>query len=237
MKKFKVFSIVFVLSLAFLFFLSITPFFYVKSVNINEINQRNHNFDMEIFDISLPYFYLDTDSIEKQALNSGLIKSISIDKNNFLELNIEITWKKAFITIESADKYVYIDEKGYVLYIENKSDELYCIEGLAVKSASVGHIIKTSDNQVLESSVNLLLLLDANPSIFQNAEKIRNVKIIKNEIIQIIGEKLWINYGNGENIEEKFKSAVLIYQDLVSKNVNTGIINVSRKDHNVYEPW
>ncbi len=90
---------------------------------------------------------------------------------------------------------------------------------------------------MLENAVNLYLYMLENEHLYVSNPLKPNIVIKGNNIYQIINSKYKIDFGDGEDIEDKFSKAVTIYNEMTGKAVKSGIINVSRHNHYVYETW
>lgn len=214
-----------------------SPLFDVRKVKLVEINERNSNFDPSYFEIDENFILFNSSNYEKKLLDTGLIDRVEVDKQFFCELELKITWKKPLVSVRSGDSGIILDSRGYVLYISESNRNLDQIDGVIVKSARIGEPIITENDFMLENAVNLYLLILENKHLFANPELEAKIAIKNNCIIQVLGPEFDINYGDGSDIKERFSKALAIYNSLLEKQVTSGTINVSRKNHYVYETW
>lgn len=235
MSKKKLKRILFVLII--LIMILISPIFKVRKVVIHDDGIRNGNFDLSDFNLEKNIFLLSKSKLEESLFESGFIDSVKIEKKFFCELHLTIKWKKPLISLKSGDSYIILDHKGYVLYISENDMGLDCIEGVIVKSARIGHPVISKNDFILENAVNLYLLINENRHLYANPEIEAKLMVKKDAIIQILQPEYIINYGDGSDLQERFSKAISIYNNLYEKQVSTGIINVSRKNHYVYETW
>ncbi len=219
----------------------------VFNVVLNETGVHNVNIDSvvteDIFDLSHEkYLLFDTEEYRQKLLKTGLIEEVSVEKNYF-DVIINLKWRTPIISVESGNSNIILDKDGYVLYILNQEqkmdfqNKIGVISGLVVKSARLGEPVITENDHILENAVNLYLLILNNKELFTLEYLIPNIKIEQDRIIQVINPKFYIDFGDGSEIEDKFSKAVAIFNKMCEKQVTTGIINVSRKNHYVYETW
>lgn len=214
-----------------------SPLFDVRKVKLVETNERNSNFDPSYFEIDENFFLFNASKYEKKLLDTGLIERIEVDKQFFCDLELKITWKKPLISVRSGDSDIILDSRGYVLYISESNRNLDRIDGVIVKSARIGEPVITENDFMLENAVNLYLLILENKALFANPALEAKIAIKNNCIVQVLGPEFDINYGDGSDIKERFSKALSIYNSLYEKQVTSGTINVSRKNHYVYETW
>ncbi len=226
------------IAVAFVLLLLLTPLFKVREVVLLERGEKNANFDMKLLEVDDNFFLFDSENFEKELISTGLIESVSIDKDFFCKLRVEITWRRPIISLTSAHSNIILDKDGYVLYISEKKDEkLGTIAGVIVKSARIGKPIVTENDFILVNAVNLYLLIIENENLFATKGMKPNIVVEGDKIIHEINPKYQMNFGDGSEIEEKFSKALAIYNNLCEKGITSGIINVSRKNHYVYETF
>ncbi len=214
-----------------------SPLTLIDKVEVSNIGQVNSNFDESLLEINDNFFLFSEASFNEKILATGLVESMKIQKKFPNTVHLELTWKTPLIAIKSAERNIIIDKNGYVLYIDNESMNLDIIEGVTVKFSKIGEVIKTTNDMVFENAVNLYLLVQANRELFVPELSLSNIVIYNDKIIQNIGEYFDIYYGDGSELDDKFSKAIAIYNELSKKEVNSGIINVSRKDQYIYETW
>ncbi len=224
--------------------------FKIFNVTLNETGQHNDNIygilNEGVFSLSLTeyenYFFFDTEEYEDKILKTGLVEEISVEKD-FPEVIINLKWRTPIISLESGNSNIILDKDGYVLYIVdedkkmNFQNHIGSISGVIVKSARIGEPIITENDYMLENAVNLYLLIVSNKELFTLEELKPDIKIDNDRIVQVINKKYYIDFGDGSEMKDKFSKAVTIYNKMCEKQVTTGIINVSRKNHYVYETW
>ncbi len=233
-RKKKILFILGAIAMVLLFLLS--PIFKVREVVLVDKGEKNTNFDVEKFVIDENFFLFNTEKYEKELISTGLIESVTIDKDFFCKLRVEITWRSPIISLKSGNSDIILDKNGYVLYInEQKDKELGSIAGVIVKSARIGKPIITENDYMLINAVNLYLLILENEGLFATGRMEPNIVIEGGNIIHEINPKYKMNFGDGSQIEEKFSKALAIYNNLSEKGITSGVINVSRKNHYVYE--
>lgn len=232
--KKKLIAILFVL-LCLVYFLS--PLSNVSSVELVDIGEKNPNLDESLLDVKGNFWLLDTEKIKNSLMLSGFLDSVSIEKEFYCKLSLKLEWKKPVIAVRVGERYAVLDKSAYVLYFEEDKTNLGSVDGIIVKSARLGEPIVTNDDRLAENAIDLHFLFLANSDKFTSAPLKPRIKIVDGQIINVIADKYEMNFGNGEGSKTKFAQALAIYNKLSERSVTTGVINVSRKNHYVYETW
>ncbi len=230
---------IFILSLLLSVFVLgiIVAMFKVETVVVKDLNKSYTKVDFDKYLKGNSIFMLNPSKKEQKIKKCGLIEEIRISKVFPKKVIVEVLWKEPVIAMKTAGKFAYLSNDGFVLGLEAKNDNIDTIEGVIVKSAIIGNTIHTENNEQTIAGVNLIRIINDNKSIVKDDGFQSNVKIINGNLVQVINDKYWINFGDGKDIKEKFKKAIAIYNFNVDKGVTTGIINVSIDDHAIYEAW
>jgi len=130
------------------------------------------------------------------------------------------------------DLVLFLDRNGVLLRIGEERDINYVLEGFLVKSFVVGRKLELTNMKELENSLKLVNLLEQTE--FEIKPK---VFYTDGSIMLRLNDKLKGNFGNGEEIENRYNKFMDIYKDLSSKGINSGVIDVSNKGYPVYKPF
>lgn len=235
MTKKKVILALIVLGVVLL--IGVSPICNVKSVVVEDIGSPNANFDRAVLDVKSNFFLYDTKNLSNAIMESGLVSSVNIEKKWFLSLKVSIEWRRPIIYLKSSDLYAAVDREGYVLdFVDRLSGEGF-IDGLIIKYAKIGEAIITENDYITKNAVILHHLFLENPFIIGGITLSPRISVDGTDIIQHISDDYIINFGDGDEPEERFKKAIAIYEELSKKGVKNGIINLRRKNHFVYETW
>jgi hypothetical protein len=125
-----------------------------------------------------------------------------------------------------------IDDEFVVVDVTNDPGDYYLIEGYKFESYYLGIEIKHDERLILERAMDLAFLvmnyneLDRPP-----------IRIKDNHILLYISEKLIADFGDGDNIEERFNSMALVYEAALENGLESGIINVSHDGYPGIKPF
>lgn len=215
----------------------LSPLCNVKNVEIENIGEENSNFDKSLLDLKANFFLLDTRGLSDELMKTGLMDSVHIEKKWFLKLKVSIEWKKPVIYFKSSNLYAALDRQGYVIGFVENEPELGYIDGIVVKYAKIGEVVITENDYITKNAVLLHFLLEENSDIIPGISLKPRISVKGTDIIQHISDDYIINFGDGDEAEEKFKRALSILDELSLKGTKNGIINLRRKNHSVYEAW
>lgn len=198
-----------------------------------QITAGNGALEGELSAIIREHHYLLTSSNAYAKILEGhpLVERAKVQKALLKRLNVQITLMAPFAAIKSGHIYVMIDSQGTVLELSDKSKAPYVIEGFSVQFAEVGRQVVTENADLIVKAVQLVDLYERFSSIQPD------VHLIDGELIQKMNAKLWVNYGKGYDITKQFNAAMSIYDDMLQKKSNTGIINLSVPGQTVIQTW
>lgn len=238
MKKIKTKHLVLFLALLLVSIgVALSPICNVRGVELESIGPENPNFDKALIDIRSNFFLLDGKKLTETMMDTGLIDSVHIEKGWFLKLKLVVEWKRPVIFLKSSELYAALDREGYVLDFKEKQPDEGYIDGIVVRYAKIGEIVETENDFITKNAVQLHFLLKDNSDIIPGLSLKPRIRVDGTDIIQFISDDFIINFGDGDEAEERFKRALGICEELMAKGVKNGIINLRRKNHSVYEPW
>ncbi len=157
-------------------------------------------------------------------------QDVVVDKDNLFSVAITATQREPFIAIKSGGYFVVIDMYGVVLDLSLEPDAPYVIEGFEVTSAVVGKPLAADEMGLVERAVQIVYMFktytDYEPSI----------KLKGRRIIQKMTDDIYIDFGQGENVELQFNNALAAYQNIIENSGTSGIVNVSNPNQCIIEP-
>lgn len=159
------------------------------------------------------------------------VKTASVQKKGFGELIVAIDYRVALAAVKSGSIYIMIDDQGVVLSIGDAVEAPYIIEGFEVEVAEIGKGIVTANSELIVKAVQLVDLFER----FTDVQP--NVHLIDGNLVQILAPKFQMNFGKGYDIVRQFNEAMSIYEDLIKKQSNTGIINLAIPGQTVIQTW
>ncbi len=212
--------------------LIIVIFFALKSPSIT-MEIPNVSIETELIDAVKNQHWLFTSSkAYKDRLEAHpLVDQAIVNKALPRHLQVKVLLKKPIAAVRSGAVYLMIDNRGIVLEINPEKQTNYVIEGFKVSATEVGHPLVTDNSALIVKAVQLVDLYER----FSDIDP--DVHLIDGDLVQKINPKFWVNYGVGYDIPSQFNEAMTIYDDMIHKNSNTGIINLSVPGQTVIQTW
>ncbi len=157
-------------------------------------------------------------------------QDVVVSKDNLFSVTITATAREPFIAIKSGGYFVVIDMYGVVLDLSLEPAAPYVIEGFEVTSAVVGKPLAADEMGLVERAVQIVYMFktytDYEPSI----------KLKDRHIIQKMTDDIYIDFGQGEDVELQFNNALAAYENIVENSGTSGIVNVSNPNQCIIEP-
>ncbi len=209
----------------------------ISSVTVNSLNEAINDVDIEEQFLGRNYIVNSESSLVEQLLSTGFVEEAEVHKVFPSAVDVVVKWKEPVVAVKTANNYALLSNDGYVIGISKGYKGYDVVRGVIVKSAILGNPIVTSDDDTTIGAVNLLIMMKINQNIFAGGMVYPNIEVKDGDIIHVISDKYWINFGNYENLDKKLVKAASIYNFNYEKGVKTGIINVSIENHEVYQIW
>lgn len=224
MKKFLAFIIIIIALIG----LSLSPF-----ANINNVVATG---DYQPSEADLTWLkaqnwiWSKTDWLAQKVPSSLSYQEISVTRNNFLAIEIHAVARQPFIAVKSGGYFVIIDMYGIVLDLSNSPDAPYVIEGFDVVSAVVGKPLVADEMKLIERAVQIVYMFK------RNTDYEPSIKLVDKHIIQKMAEEIYIDFGQGDDVELQFNNALVAYQNMLDNAATSGIVNVSNPKQCIIEP-
>ena len=106
------------------------------------------------------------------------------------------------------------------------------LEGITFKEFKIGKKINVDQAKVLERTVTLKQLMLKSHITFLSKIQLNN-----DSLTVYTKQGLMGSFGDGRNIEQRFNSFVDIYDNLESKGIKSGLIDVSSDGLPTYKPF
>ena len=148
------------------------------------------------------------------------------------KLKIEITYRQDRFAIPNAGFYIILDDELHVLRVDKLFYDATVIEGLTFKEFKIGEKITVDQSRLLGRIVGLKQLMEKS-----HVEFLSKLTYSEGNIIGYTKSGLKVSYGDLANIETRFNNAVEIYDNLQSKGIKTGLIDVSSDGLPTYKPF
>lgn len=166
--------------------------------------------------------------LKKNAAVSDVSVSVRFDRS----VDISVEYVKPIAAVYSNGNFLLVDNELNILGIGNNTKGIVGVYGFDVKSANVGEKIQCDDMYELVNSIELVLFLD-----ISKFEYTPRISFEERGIRLYLQDFYYAEFGNGDNMEEKFNNFINIYYELAKKNVNKGIINISNDADPTYSPF
>ncbi len=182
-------------------------------------------------------FLLQAEKVEKHIEEDPSIKSASLRRVFPDSVTIEIVAREKIIQVEYMNGTIGISSDGYVMGFETFSDneakeDYLLVKGFEFERFETNSILVTEDYELLENIIMLAKFLKSDIE-----ESVDFVSIEKDHLILQIHKDFIVDFGPlGDPIENKLGKMKLILQDLSTKNINRGIINMRYGNSPVYYP-
>lgn len=148
------------------------------------------------------------------------------------KLKIEITYRQDRFAIPNAGFYIILDDELQVLRVDKMFYDATVLEGLTFKEFKIGEKITVDQSRLLGRIVGLKQLMEKS-----HVEFLSKLTYAEGSLIGYTKSGLKISFGDLTNLETRFNSAVGIYDNLQSKGIKTGMIDVSSDGLPIYKPF
>jgi cell division protein FtsQ len=177
-------------------------------------------------------FQLKLSRAEENLKKHPYIKEVTIRRKLPNKIIIEIEERKKLASILYMGIYFEIDEDGVVLETYSNPPDVYIIEGFEFESFIEGDKLKVKNTNDFKKALDICKFInrsstDIRPSIFYNNGKF---DLYFNNGIKV-------KLGKGDNLAKKIKILLNIIDDLKSKNINSGLIDLSHNGYPIFRPF
>ncbi len=165
------------------------------------------------------------------------VKSVTLRRNFPDSIEIDVIVREKIIQVEYMNGTIGVASDGYVmdyetLPVEGLSGDYLRVKGFEFERFERNSVIVTDEYKLLENIIMLAKFLKNDIE-----EKVDFVFIEDNHLILQIQKDFLVDFGLLDDpIENKLEKMKLILQDLSSKNINRGIINMRYEKNPVYYP-
>jgi len=212
-----------------------TPIFKIDSVSYNLSVNISEN---DIFKYGAVVkgeanlILLDTSDVAINLKNHPYVKSATVTKKYPNKLDVNIVYKEPYAIVKYSDLYITVDENLYVLSVDSGKAEGFLIDGFVLESFVIGKEIEVESKHILRESLKLIELLEKSHIQF------RPIIVFVDDGIEIqLNDYYRVRFGRADGIERKFNDFVDIYENLQSKDIKSGIIDVSNDGLPLFKPF
>ncbi|MGB3367366.1 MAG: FtsQ-type POTRA domain-containing protein [Acidaminobacteraceae bacterium] len=212
-----------------------TPVFKIDSVSYNlsvDISENDIFKYGGIVKGETNLLLLDTDDVAKKLKDHPYVKSATVEKKYPNKLEIMIVYKEPYAIVKYSDLYITIDKNLYVLSVDNAKAEGFLIDGFVLESFVIGKEIVVESKLILRESLKLIELLEKSHIQFRPI-----IVLVDNGIEIQLNDYFRVRFGRADEIERKFNDFIDIYENLQSKDIKSGIIDVSNDGLPLFRPF
>lgn len=212
-----------------------SPLFRIKTVevNTNEFTTREEIMTaggLSFGKTNLPL--LSEKGLEKKLMKHPYVKSVSVSKSYPNKLTINIEYRLDCFAIPNAGYYIILDDTLRVLRVDQMSYNATIIEGISFKEFNIGEGITTDQPYILQRIVALNELMVNSHITF-----LKQISFDGNGIKVKTKAGIEGNFGDGKNIAQRFNHFAEIFDNIQSKGISTGLIDVSSDGLPTYKPF
>ncbi len=234
MKKLLIFLLFLVAFGLFAFIVYQGPLLRIQTIHFNKGYDIMDEEVLEIYSgvrVGELYYNVDVEAAKEGLMAHPFVRNVEVRKEFPSLVEFDIEYRAHFITLSYLDILLSVDEDMVVLGVLTKKLDGYSIVGLPIDGYSAGRSLSAQKLYVLQNVINFIKLFELS-GIQPNEEVVFNDNSILFEI-----DGIMVNFGLGENQEKRFNNFVAIYEDLKSKDVHSGVIDISSDGHPVYKPF
>lgn len=170
--------------------------------------------------------------LEKKLMNHPYVKAVSIEKSYPSTLKLTIDYRVDSFAIPNAGYYILLDNELKVLRVDQMAYNATILEGITFKEFNIGEGISADQPYVLQRIVDLNNLMTNSHISFVKAISYDGKRILVKTKAGIEGD-----FGDGKNIAQRFNHFAEIFDNIQSKGISTGLIDVSSDGLPTYKPF
>ncbi len=235
-KKNIVITILIIIVLAIIVaYLLKSPTFKIKTITVNGNEQLTREKVLEIADIKIgDNILLKPNKVAEVRLKqNGAVEKAKITKLYPSRVEIEITERtKSFQIKTEQEKYIYIDEQGYIIGCASEKLELPTITGMEI-TENEAETTKRLNEKDLNKMENILQIYEE----FKKIEidtKITQINVESEYILSLEDEGLTINLGDATNLKNRMDYVKAL---LKQESGNKGTIYVNGNLNSDFKPY
>lgn len=216
-------------------YLSISPTFKIEKISVNGNEQLTKEKVQEIAGIKKGdnIFSKIEKVLEVKLKQNGCIEEAKVNKVYPNTIEIEITERKKQFQIKTeTEKYIYIDEQGYILDCSTEKLEIPTIIGMDVNENEVEKM-KRLDEKDLNRMENILQIREECKKI-EIDDKITQIQVKDEYILNLENDGITINLGDATDLKNRMYYVSAILKQEVG---NSGIIYVNGNLNEGFLPY
>lgn len=220
-------------SIAFIFIFK-TDFFLIKKIEVkgNEILSEEKIIYHSGIIMGNNIFKERIGNIKENLKKQSYIHSVSAKRSLPNKMIIEIQERKETAVIPFMENYLIVDEEGRVLQsVPSSSNGLKIIRGLEFSNFMEGEILQPVNKIEFEKALRIINETNKLELIIDSVDIMED----RNIIIRIT-DLLSCKMGEANNLDHKLKALTGIIEDLETKEIRRGVIDMSHEGYPTYSP-
>lgn len=227
--------IILVITLGIIVFLTTSPTFKIQEISVKGNEQLDKEKILEIADLKIGdnIFIKNGKILEVKLKQNGYVESVKINKFYPSKIEIEISERQKQFQIKTeTEKYIYIDEQGYILEKTDNKLDVPIITGMEINETEIQNQ-KRLEEKNLNKMENILQICEEFKKI-EIENKITQIDLENEYVIYLENEGLTINLGNASNLKNRMYYVNAI---LKQESGNSGIIYVNGNLNEGFMPY
>lgn len=230
---FRKFLLLLVACVGIYFFLA-SDYFTVKQVSVQGNSYYTESEIISMADAKKGgnlFFDDNIEKMEKRLEKNPYFESVKIKRIPKDKLKIIVTERKQTAAILYGDRYVVIDDKGFVLRKAEIDPEVTVLTGLTISKMNVGESIEAEEADNLKTTLKMISVMKKGDIFF------KKIDVSKVVIRAYIYDNLIVK-GTPKQIMGAIESGYLqkVVTDLFNNQINRGTINMGGSDYMSFSP-
>lgn len=212
-----------------------TPLFKVSlvTVNLNPFTTEEELLDTaEIIKGKTILTFLSEGAVVKKLKTHPYVADATVKKIWPQKVALTIKYRQDSFAIPNAGFYIILDDQLQVLRVDKMAYDATVLDGFTFKEFKIGKRITVDQSKILERTVTLKQLMQKSHLTFLSKIQLNNGNLVVYTKQGLMG-----SFGDGKNLEERFNNFVDIYDNLETKGIKTGLIDVSSDGLPTYKPF
>lgn len=232
MKKFAFFILILVVTLGIGTIFLYTDFFLLKEIDIESgWIPKEEILQLSSLEVGQNLFYLNQIDLVKKIKEDPRVDEVEFKKVYPEKLLIRIVPRKPAFIVLSGNKNLLIDEKGILIAINLDYPGIPTLKEFSLEKAELGEALVFKSDELYANAISLIQLC--------KQADMRDIVIFEENgyLFLHLGEGYKAAFGKGDEIEKKFNNFYAIYEDLKTKDIEKGTINLTNVDAPTYLPF
>jgi len=197
------------------------------NIRITEEDLKDYLLTDELHFFKLNQYELDEKLESYPKVKNGVIKKVFPDR-----LEVVVNERMPVVALEWSEQYLLIDEELVVVEVVNNTSGYYPIRGYKFENFNIGYEIKDDHRYILENAIYLAFMIMSYDQLNDPA-----ITVEENQIYLKINDNLDVEFGDGDNMEERFNKMIGVYEKLQEDGIYSGVIKVFHDGYPTFDPF